>query len=323
MTMPTIDQRPRGASPLTLDGICAHAEVVSVPKKTLVGRSGKRAVGGRGHADRLRALLLAAGLAVLSASPPVCAQGPAAPQPEGATAELPRRVVMRFLTDSDFPPFNFLDEDGVLTGFNVDLARALCLEANATCDIKTAAWNELVPALQRGTADAVIAGHAVNGQLLADVDFSDRYFFMPGRFAGRRDLQLAAVTPEGLDGKRIAVVKGTAHEAYLKTFFSGSGIQVLENSDKARDALLEGKVDVLFEDGVGLAFWLNGTNSKGCCEFKGGPFLEPRFFGDGMAIAVPRKDPQMRKLVNAALKRVRESGRLEELVQRYFPFRIF
>jgi polar amino acid transport system substrate-binding protein len=82
-------------------------------------------------------------------------------------------------------------------------------------------------------------------------------------------------------------------------------------------------VDLLFDDGIGLAFWLNGTASKACCEFKGGPFGEPKYFGDGVAIAVSRDDPQLKMLINAALRRLRESGRYEELVLRYFPLRAF
>lgn len=242
---------------------------------------------------------------------------------EAPTGELPRRVVIRFLTDSDYPPFNFLDEEGVLTGFNVDLARAICLEVGATCDIKPAPWDELILAMTRGDADAVIAGHAVLPAALDKVEFSDRYFFMAARFAVRKQSGIASATPEGLEGKKVGVVKGSPHEAYLRTFFRDTGILPFENADAAREALLESKVDAIFEDGVSLAFWLNGTNSKACCEFKGGPYLEPRFFGEGMAIALPKKDPQIRKLVNGALKRVRESGRMEELVARYFPFRIY
>ena len=56
---------------------------------------------------------------------------------------------------------------------------------------------------------------------------------------------------------------------------------------------------------------------------KGGPYLEPKFFGDGIAIAVPKTDPEVRRLLNQALKRVRASGRFEELVRRYFPVRIY
>lgn len=238
-------------------------------------------------------------------------------------SDLPRRVVLRFLTESDYPPFNFYDEDGVLTGFNVDLARAICLELQATCDIKVRPWGELLPALKRGEADGVIAGHAITAQALADVEFTDRYLFTPARFAAQRARAAIEITPEGLDGKRIAVTRGTPHEAYLRAFFRDSAILPFENTELARDALVDGKVDVLFDDGVGLAFWLNGTLSKQCCEFRGGPFLEPRYFGDGVAIAVPRNDLQIRPLLNRALKRVRLSGRLEELMQRYFPLRVY
>src|SRR5690606_16827532 len=69
--------------------------------------------------------------------------------PEAGESEATRRVVLRFLTTSDFPPFNFYDEDGVLTGFNIDLARAICLELDVTCEIKVEAWENLLPALQR------------------------------------------------------------------------------------------------------------------------------------------------------------------------------
>lgn len=270
------------------------------------------------------ATLIATMSACLPAPSPLLAQtGKPAEIDTTPAGELPRRVVIRFLTDTDYPPFNFLDEDGALTGFNVDLARAICLEAGATCDIKPAPWDELFLALARGDADAVIAGHAVLPKDLDKIDYSDRYFFMAGRFATRKGAAIAQATPEGLEGKRVGVVKGGPHEAYMRTFFRETGIVPFETADAARDALADGKVDAIFDDGVSLAFWLNGTNSKACCEFKGGPYLEPRFFGDGMAIALPKKDPQMRRLVNSALKRVRDSGRLDELVARYFPFRTF
>lgn len=235
----------------------------------------------------------------------------------------PYRVVVRFLTDSDFPPFNFYDEDGVLVGFNVDLARAICLELSTSCDIKARPWEELFLGLKSGEADAVIAAHKVTPQAVADVDFTDRYFYTPGRFAGRKDTAEIDISPAGLDGKRIGVAKGTAHEAFLRAFFRDSPLQLFENADLAREALSNSKVEYIFDDGVSLAFWLNGTLSRQCCEMKGGPFLEPRFFGEGIAIAVPKNDPEIKAMINDALKKVRASGRFEELVQRYFPVRIY
>jgi polar amino acid transport system substrate-binding protein len=250
-------------------------------------------------------------------SPAAAAEEASEPQP------LPRRVAIRFLTDSDYPPFNYYDEDNALTGFNVDMARAICLELAAACDIQVRPWAELLPALRRGETDAVIASHAISANALRTVEFTDRYYHTPARFAGKRAAGRLDITPEGLEGRRIAVAKGTAHEAYLRIFFRDSVIRAYDTAELARDALVSGSADLLFDDGIGLAFWLNGVASKACCEFKGGPFGEPKYFGDGIGIAVSKEDPQLKALINQALRRLRESGRYEELMLRYFPLRAF
>jgi polar amino acid transport system substrate-binding protein len=271
---------------------------------------------------RAASSLFIVGLALLAGGPaaPLSAQAPQAETDEG---EQPRRVAIRFLTDSDFPPFHYYDEDNVLTGFNVDVARAICLELSAACDIQVRPWAELLPALKKGEADAVIASHTASPNVLKVVDFSEPYYFTPARFAGKRGGAALDVTPEGLEGMRIAVAKRTAHEAYLRAFFRDSPLRVFETVELARDALVTGSVDLLFDDGISLAFWLNGTASKACCEFKGGPFAEPRYFGDGVGIAVSRDDTQLKGMINTALRRMRQSGRYEELLLRYFPMRVF
>lgn len=244
-------------------------------------------------------------------------------QPQPATADAGRRPIIRFLTTNDFPPFNYLDEDGILTGFHVDLARAMCLELTTTCDVAARPWEELLPALARRQGDAVIAGHMVSARAMATVDFTDRYFFTPGRFVGRRTGPQLEVTPSGLSSKRIAVAKGTTHEAYLQAFFPDSAIVAFDSQELARDAVLGAKADLVFDDGISLALWINGEASKGCCEPKGGPYLEPKYFGDGMAVAVAKQDVRLRGDLNLALQKLRASGRFEELVLRYFPYRVF
>lgn len=251
---------------------------------------------------------------------PVRAQTAVAPS---ETVDLPRRVVVRFITDSDFPPFHYYDEEGQLTGFNIDIARAICLEMQAACDIQARPWPELIPTLKRGEADAVIASHAVTATALAEVDFSDRYYHTPAWFIGRRGGNAITATPEGLEGVPIGAVRQGPHWAYLNTFFRDSRIVPFDSSELARDALTAGKVDLVFDDGIALAFWLNGTLSRQCCEFKGGPYHEPRFFGDGVGVMVSKQDPQLKGLINQALKQIRASGRMEELQLRYFPSRVF
>jgi polar amino acid transport system substrate-binding protein len=259
---------------------------------------------------------------------PAWAQDAPAPAPGAATAPAAegvpqKRLVIRFLTTDDFPPFNYYDDEGILTGLNVDLARAICLDAQAACDIKVRPWEELITALRRGDADAVIAAHVVGGQPAAEVDFTDRYFQTPGRFAGPAATEMTDVNPEALYGKTLGVAKGTTHEAFLRAFFRDSRIETFENAELARDALSQGKVDLVFDDAIGLSFWLKGTLSRACCEFKGGAFLEPKYFGDGLAIAVNRNDPQLKAQINEALKKIRRTGRFEEIVNRYFPLGLF
>ncbi len=249
---------------------------------------------------------------------------PTAPAADAAdAAPVQRRAAIKLLTDSDYPPFNYFDEDGTLAGFNIDLARSICLELAAACDIQVRPWADLMAALKRGDADAVMASHSVTALNLRDVDFSDRYYHTPGRFVGRRGAPALDVTPEGLEGKTVAVAKGTAHEAYLRAFFRDTRIQTYENVELARDAIITGAADLLFDDGVGLVFWLNGTASKACCEFRGGAFVEPRYFGDGIGIAVRKSDPELKGLLNSALRRIRSSGRMEELLLRYFPLKAY
>jgi polar amino acid transport system substrate-binding protein len=105
--------------------------------------------------------------------------------------------------------------------------------------------------------------------------------------------------------------------------FTEAEVRPYPNADAARAALRNGDVDLLFGDGIALAFWLNGTDSGGCCAFRGGPFLESRFFGEGIGIAVKRGNDLLRQALNWALFRQWEKGSFTDLWLRYFPINPF
>jgi len=96
-----------------------------------------------------------------------------------------------------------------------------------------------------------------------------------------------------------------------------------DTTDEARSSLREGKIDFLFGDGVSLMFWLNGTSSEECCEFRGGPFTESKYFGEGVGIAVRKGNRKLRDALNYGLHLARSEGRFEELYLRYFPLSFF
>jgi polar amino acid transport system substrate-binding protein len=232
-------------------------------------------------------------------------------------------VVLRFVTETDYPPFNYYDEDGTLTGFNIDLARAICAELEVTCEVNPADWDSLVKTVQAEQADAIMASLAITPKTIEQVDFTDGYYATPAKFVTQTSSEIADVTPETLENVTIGVAKDTAHERYLRDFFGKSKIVTFETDDDVRNALKSGEVQVVFGDAISMMFWINGQDAAGCCQFRGRGFLESRYFGEGVGIAVAKSNIRLKEVLNYALARVRASGRFEELLLRYFPLAIY
>ena len=258
-----------------------------------------------------------------SAEPAVRVPGFWDPRRRPDRPDLSRLNVIRFLTETDFPPFNFAGPDGNPQGFNVDLARMVCEELKVGCTVQMRRFETLLPSLNENRGDAVIASLAVTPDTRARVDFSDPYYRTPARFAARRDSPVDDPLPERLEGKKVAVVAGTAHEAYLKALFTEVEVRPYPSADIARLALKKGDVDLLFGDAITLAFWLNGTDSENCCSFRGGPYMDSRYFGEGVGIAVKKGNDTVRLALNWALFRMWEQGRFTDLWLRYFPINPF
>ena len=238
--------------------------------------------------------------------------------------DLSRVTLIRFITEVDYPPFNYSGPDGNPAGMNVDLARMLCEELKIACTVQMRRFDTLLPSLADNRGDAVMASIAVTPEARKLADFSDPYYRTPARFVARRgDVASNDIRPEQLEGKKVAVVGGTAHEAFLKALITEADLRAYDTPELAREALRKGEVDLLFGDGISLAFWLNGTDSQNCCAFRGGPFIESRFFGEGVGIAVKHNNDALRQGFNWALFRLWEKGRFSDLWLRYFPISPF
>lgn len=233
--------------------------------------------------------------------------------------DLSRLSQIRFMTETDYPPFNYANQDGHPVGFNVDLARLICEELKVTCTIQMRRFDTLVPALNENRGEAVIASIAVNGDTRKVMDFTDPYYRVPARFAALKATATPILKPEQIEGKKIAVVGGSVHEAYLKALFTEAQPVAYLTADATRDAVRRGEADYVFGDGIALSFWLNGTDSGNCCAFAGGPFFESQFFGEGVGIAVRKGNETVRQALNWALFRLWEKGRFTDLWLRYFP----
>ncbi len=226
---------------------------------------------------------------------------------------------IHFLTEDDYPPFHFALPGGALTGFDVDLARAICEELKIPCTIQARRFDTLIDALDENQGDAIIASMRIDPQTREKLDFTGPYYATPARFVALKASKLADPTPESLRGKKIGVEAHSAHEAFLATFFPDASRNPYDSPKALRDALKRGEIDVLFGDGVSLSFWLQGDDAGGCCAFRGGPFLDSQFFGEGVGIAVKKGDARLRQALDYALAALAAKGAYTDLYLKYFP----
>ena len=236
--------------------------------------------------------------------------------------ELSGLRAIRFLTEDDNPPLNFALADGSIAGFNADIARAICEELQIACTIQARRWDTMADSLLTGKGDAIIASIATSPAMRAKLDFSQPYYRTPARFAVRRDAPLPGYSPAGMAGKKIGVISGSAHRAFIETFFPLAVVVAFPDANAWRDALRDREVYALFGDGLALSIWL-GASSADCCAFAGGPYTESKYFGEGVGIAVRKEDAELRRALNWALTRLWTRGNYREIFLKHFPISFY
>lgn len=239
--------------------------------------------------------------------------------------DLSNLVRLRILTTADFPPFNFADQTGRLAGFNVDLAREVCLELRieAKCQIQALPFGELETALANRAGEAVMAGIAITAERRNRFSFSRPYLTIPARFARNVARDLRGEGAEALSGRPVGVVKDTAHEAMLKSFFPKIIPVVFDDREAMLQALKDDKVAAVFSDGLQLPFWLAGEASEKCCVLFGGPYLSRDYLGEGMAVLLRNDEETLAAAFDHALATLSRNGRLQDIYLRYFPHGLY
>lgn len=228
---------------------------------------------------------------------------------------------LRVAVDAHYPPFAMHDAQGNLTGFDVEIAKALCHEIKRDCEIHAVAFGRILPGIVAGEYDLGVSGYTDTPERRELVDFTDKYFSSMSIFiqwgSKRYDL-----TPEGVKGLRIAVQSGTRQGEYAKELF-GDAITVVSRDSFAETMglLRSGAAELALMDSLAGFIFLKSPEGE---EYEVvGDAQSISIHGDEARIAVSKKLPGLREKLNAAIQTIRHNGEYGKINRRYFEFNIY
>ncbi|MDD3312445.1 transporter substrate-binding domain-containing protein [Pseudodesulfovibrio sp.] len=228
---------------------------------------------------------------------------------------------LRIATEGAYPPFNYMDELGEPAGFDVDIARALCEAMGRPCTVLVDAWGQLIPGLEAGRYDMVVASMAETPERSRLVDFSHYYYRSRSSFVadpGREFIQ----TPGGLADKSLAAQAGTAQAGYLRRTYGATSKIVLTATLAETLGLLEdGRVDAALVDSL-AAFRFLQTDKGARFDFVGVP-LPADDPSSTARIAVRKGNRELLDAIDSAIKTIRQDGTYDRINRKYFPFSIY
>ena len=226
---------------------------------------------------------------------------------------------LRIGTEGAYPPFNTITSDGQLEGFDIDIAKALCEEMEVECVFVTQDWDGIIPALQAGRYDAIIASMSITDERKKQVDFSGKYYNTPPAIAVPKDSDIEDSAPQSLAGKSLGVQGSTTHSNYAEAAYGESDIRMYPTADEYKLDLVNGRIDAAMDDVTVLSEWLK-TSDGACCKIADTITPVPEIHGEGAGIAVRKGETELVERLNAAIKAIRANGTYKEINDRYFDF---
>jgi putative lysine/arginine/ornithine/histidine/octopine transport system substrate-binding protein len=222
---------------------------------------------------------------------------------------------IKIATEGAYPPFNGKDASGALVGFDVDIAKALCDEMKAKCEIVGQDWDGMIPALEAKKYDAIAASMSITDERKQKVAFTEPYYSNYLRIVTKKGSGITG--PESLKGKTVGAQRSTVAATYAEDKLGrGSTVKLYDTQTAAYSDLEAGRLDALASDVYPAFDWLK---DKPGFEFVG----DKIDVNDKIGIAIRKDDKELETALNKALKTIRENGTYAKLNAKYFPFDIY
>lgn len=256
------------------------------------------------------------------------APAPAAPAPETPAAAAPAPAPvdlpeLKVAIDPTYEPFTFKTPDGKPTGFDVDIAEALCAEIKRKCVYVEQVWDSMIPGLQAKKYDVIISSMSITEDRKKVVDFTDKYYNTPSRIVVKTETPFSDLN--SLKGKNIGVLKGSTQEKYAMGDLKPVGVKVVpyEAQDQVYLDIKSGRLDGTVADSVEVTGgFLSKPEGQGY-GFVGPVLNDQKYFGIGAGVALRQGETALRDELNAAIKAIRANGVYDTVSKKYFDFDVY
>ena len=230
---------------------------------------------------------------------------------------------LKVAIDPRYPPLIFKTADGKLTGFDFDIANALCEEIKRKCVFVEQDWGGMIPGLMAKKYDAIICTMSITEDRLKLVDFSDKYYQTPRRIMLKDPLkkEISYTSPASIKGKKIGVLKATTHEKYAMGELKPAGVEVIayDLQEQIYLDIKAGRLDGTVARLEVLSDFLNKHSADGY-QLVGPALFIPKYFGTGVGVALRKGQGPLKEQFNAAIKTLRANGKYKAINDKYFKF---
>lgn len=225
--------------------------------------------------------------------------------------------------EAAYPPFSQKSDDGTVSGFDIDIANALCEQMKRKCELVEIDWDGLIPALKGRKIDAIIASMKDTAERRKSIDFTDRYYREPGRAVRKKDSGLA-FDKNSMKGKVIGVQTATTFDRNVTDLFGDvAEIKRYTNMNEVYLDLLSGRLDAGVASPVVLKRAFLDKDGGEAFEFFGPELTEEKYHGKGTAIGIRQNADKLKTAFNQAIKDLRENGKYKTINDKYFDFDIY
>lgn len=237
---------------------------------------------------------------------------------------------LRIGIEGAYPPFSQVNPDGSLSGFDVDIAKALCQQVGANCTLVQVDWDALIPSLQSQKIDAIVASMAITEERKQKVDFSDKYYNTPRRLVAPKSGNLKDAQLSSLQGKRVGVQRGTLADKFSTAYWLPAKVQIVRyaTQDEVYLDLRAGRIDAALQDATQASSGFLKKPEGANFTFVGDPIVattaeQKAMLGEGYGIPVRKGDEELRKSINQAIQAIRSNGTYDSIRKKYFDFEIY